>query len=252
VSADTGDKSRQQTDPIPRGPARHRRQGATAAYDAEVNMALMRRLAEGAAASGDFHSAAEAVRACMAEAENLYRLAMSEREKALALARKAAEEQARARLLHDEASKAVEDARASRERLDLGSPAKDAVGHRLRPDPGYAQDSAEFIEALRQFRIWAGKPSYRDMARACNGRPVASTMCRVMGRGELPARFEVIEAIISSCGGSEEDRERFATAWRRLTMPGQEVQSEPGLVRPIRGPRRSPMPETDTPDADPA
>lgn len=158
MNADTSDKTRQQTDPIPQGSARHRRPGATAAPGAEVDMALMRRLAEGAAASGDLRSAAEAVRACMAEAENLYRLAMSEREKALALARKAAEEQARARLLRDEAAKAVEDARARRERLALGSPAKDAVGHRLRPDPGYAQDSAEFIEALRQFRIWQATP----------------------------------------------------------------------------------------------
>ena len=252
MNAETGDKTRQLTVPTSPGPARHRRQGATSAPGAEVNMALMRRLAEGAAASGDLRSAAEAVRACMAEAENLYQLAMSEREKALALARKAAEDQARARLLHDEASKAAEDARARRERLALGSPAKDAAGHCLRPDPGYAQDSAEFIEALRQFRIWAGNPSYRDMARACNGRPVASTMCRVIGRRELPARLEVIEAIVTSCGGSEEDRERFATAWRRLTMSGREVQSEPGLVRPVREPRRSPMPETDPRDADPA
>src|ERR1700722_20347748 len=73
-----------------RGAARHRRQGAGLAQGADVNMALMRRLAEGAATAGDLRSAAEAVRVCMAEAETLYQQAMTEREQALALARQAA------------------------------------------------------------------------------------------------------------------------------------------------------------------
>jgi hypothetical protein len=153
-----------------RGSARHRRQGAGLGHGAEVNMALMRRLAEGAATSGDLRSAAEAVRVCMAEAETLYQLAMTEREQALALARQAAEEQARARHLHQEAALAFEAARARRERPALG-PAQDAPGSRLRPDPSDVRTPAELIEALRQFRTWAGNPSYRDMARACNGRP---------------------------------------------------------------------------------
>ena len=185
-------------------------------------MALMRRLAEGAAASGDVRAAAEAVRVCMAEAENLYQLAMTERENALALARQAAEDQARARLLQDEAARAFEEARAKRERPTLGPPAQDSPGCDLRPDPTRVRTTAELIEALRQFRLWAGNPSYRDMARACNGRPAASTICRTLSGAELPVRFEVIDAIIIACGGGEGDRERFATAWRRLVMPGQE------------------------------
>lgn len=227
-------------EPLPalRGPARHRRQAAGSAHSAEVNMALMRRLVEGAVASGDLRSAAEAVRVCMAEAENLYQLAIAEREKALALARQAADDQERARLLHEEAASAFSGSRAWRERAAPGSPAHDVPGCDLRPDPSGARNSAELIEALRQFRTWAGNPSYRDMARACNGRPAASTMCRVLGRGRLPARFEVIDAIIGACGGEEEDRERFASAWRRLVMPGKEPLSLPGRVRAFPGPRR--------------
>jgi hypothetical protein len=225
-----------------RGTARHRRQGAGSAHSAEVNMALMRRLVEGAAASGDVRAAAEAVRVCMAEAENLYQLAVTERENALALLRQATEEQARARLARDEATRALEESRAEsrarRERAGPGSPAHDVPGCDLRPDPSGARTSAELIEALRQFRTWAGNPSYRDMERACNGRPVASTMCRVLGRGQLPARFEVIDAIITACGGEEEDRERFASAWRRLVMPGKEALSLPGRVRAFPGTRR--------------
>jgi hypothetical protein len=156
-----------------------------------------------------------------AEAENLYQLAMTERANALALARQAAEEQARARVLHEEAARAVAEARARWERPALGPPAQDPPGCNLRPDPSGARTAAELIEALGQFRTWAGNPSYRDMARACNGRPAASTMCRVLTGGELPARFEVIDAIITACGGEEEDRERFAAAWRQLIMPGR-------------------------------
>jgi hypothetical protein len=201
-------------------------------------MALMRRLAEGAAASGDVRSAAEAVRVCMAEAENLYQLAMTERENALALARQAAEDQARARVLHEEAARAFEEARARRERPAPGPPAQDPPGCNLRPDPSSARTAAELIEALRELRTWAGNPSFRDMARVCSGRPAASTMCRVLAGGALPARFEVIDAIITACGGKEEDRERFAAAWRRLVMPRQEGRPMSGRVRAFPGTRR--------------
>lgn len=151
VTTGISDEPRQLSGPALRGPARHRRNGAGPAQGTEVNMALMRRLAEGTAASGDLRSAAEAVQVCMAEAENLYQLAMAERENALVLARQAAEEQTRARLLHDEAARAFEEARARRERPTLGPPAQDAPGCDLRPDLSRVRNTAELIEALRQF-----------------------------------------------------------------------------------------------------
>jgi hypothetical protein len=237
VSVSAGDEQRQLTAPVPRVSARHRRQGSGPSSGAEVNMALMRRLAEGAVVAGDIRSAAEAVRVCMAEAENLYQRAVTVREAALALARQATEEHQRARLLHDEATRLFEEARSSRERVGPGSPAHDVPGCDLRPDPSRARSATELIEALRHFRTWAGNPSYRDMARACRGRPAASTMCRVLGRGELPARFEVIDAIVAACGGDEDDRERFATAWRRLVMPGREARPAAGRLRAFPGAR---------------
>lgn len=201
-------------------------------------MDLMRRLVEGAAAAGDVRAAAEAVRACMEEAIALYQLAMSERSKAQVMMRQAADDLARARDLQDETAKAREESRPRRERHALGHPAQDEPGCSLRPDPSRTRNAAELIEALRQFRTWAGNPSYRDMARACNGRPAASTMCRVLRGRALPERFEVIDAIITACGGEEEDRERFATAWRRLAMPRQETRLMPGQVRAFPGTRR--------------
>jgi hypothetical protein len=227
VSAGSGDEPKPLAVPGLGMTARHRRQAAGPLHAAEINMALMRRLAEGAASAGDIRSAAEAVRVCMAEAENLYQQALAERSKTLALAREAAEEKEHARLLHDEALRLLEEARTRWERPVQGPPAQDAPGCDLRPDPSGVRTPAELIEALRQFRTWAGNPSFRDMARACNGRPAASTMCRVLNRGELPTRLELVDAIITACGGEEEDRERFATAWRRLVLPAAEAPPAP-------------------------
>jgi hypothetical protein len=97
-------------------------------------------------------------------------------------------------------------------------PTPDVPGHDQRPNPRKARTSAEFVEALRQFRIWAGNPSFRDMARNCDRQMGYSTMCAVLRKDELPRRLEVVEAIITGCGGSDEDRQRFATAWRRLAQ----------------------------------
>ena len=56
------------------------------------------------------------------------------------------------------------------------------------------------------------------MARNCDRQMGYSTMCAVLRKDELPRRLEVVEAIITGCGGSDEDRQRFATAWRRLAQ----------------------------------
>jgi len=97
-------------------------------------------------------------------------------------------------------------------------PTPDVPGQDQRPNPRKARTSAEFVEALRQFRIWAGNPSFRDMARNCDHQMGYSTMCAVLRKDELPRRLEIVEAIITGCGGSDEDRQRFATAWRRLAQ----------------------------------
>ena len=57
-----------------------------------------------------------------------------------------------------------------------------------------------------------------------------STMCTVLSGNTLPDRLDIIDAIVEGCGGTEEDRRRFATAWRELTM----ARSQPRVVRPFR------------------
>jgi hypothetical protein len=40
---------------------------------------------------------------------------------------------------------------------------------------------------------------------------MASTICKVLQRGELPRRLEVIDAIVLACGGTEDHEQRLAT-----------------------------------------
>jgi hypothetical protein len=94
----------------------------------------------------------------------------------------------------------------------------DAAGQDLRPDPGQARTPAELMTALREYRIWAGKPSYREMAQRSGQQAAASTMCEALRSDELPGRLAIVEAIIAGCGGGDDDRRRFASAWRTLAM----------------------------------
>ncbi len=91
----------------------------------------------------------------------------------------------------------------------------DANGFDLKPDPLAATTQAQFIEALWQYKWWSGDPSWRAMAAQAGHRVVHSTMYGAMHGTVLP-KLEVVKAIISGCGGSEEDLKAFATAWRRI------------------------------------
>ena len=93
----------------------------------------------------------------------------------------------------------------------------DAAGFDLRPDPLKADTPAELTAALRQYRIWSGRPSFRELARRTGGTPAASTICTVLRSEELPA-FDCMIAVLNACGATEEDRQRFATAWRRISL----------------------------------
>lgn len=101
-------------------------------------------------------------------------------------------------------------------------PVPDRPGADLRPDPGDATTVAEFLDCLRNYRIWAGSPSYRTMSRNCRRRFAPSTICTALGGDSLPG-LEMVLAIVSACGGTAQHKSEFATAWRRLAIPRQEA-----------------------------
>jgi hypothetical protein len=91
----------------------------------------------------------------------------------------------------------------------------DAAGFDLKLDPLTATTPAEYIEVLRQYRIWSGNPSWRAMAKRAGQAVVHSTMYAAMNGSTLP-KLDVVKAIIIGCDGGEEDLRVFATAWRRV------------------------------------
>jgi hypothetical protein len=111
----------------------------------------------------------------------------------------------------------------------------DAAGFDLRPDPLQASTPGQFVGALRRYWIWAGKISYRELVRRSKGELAASTICVMLRNATLPPQGRML-AFVSACGATEEDCQRFVTAWRRLSLgPGA---GEPGAQQ-IPAPRRT-------------
>jgi hypothetical protein len=87
----------------------------------------------------------------------------------------------------------------------------------LCPDPLMADTAAELVDTLRRYRIWAGEPSFRQMAVDSHQLAAASTLCAALNGEALPT-LDVVQGVVIGCGGSEEDQKRFAAAWRRIRL----------------------------------
>jgi hypothetical protein len=88
----------------------------------------------------------------------------------------------------------------------------------LRPDPRLAATPVELMLMLRQFKVWSGNPGFRQIAAGSGNRYSASALHAALQAGHLPRKQALIDAIVQGCGGSEEDRRMWATAWRQLAM----------------------------------
>ncbi len=143
--------------------------------------------------------------------------------------------------LDKQVAAALEESRG-RHRLPAGAavpaaspePVRDADGYNLKPDPLSAQTAAELVEALRQYRAWAGNTPFRQMAARARQRVAHSTMCVALKNDELPG-LKVVLAIVAGCGGGQPDQEKFATAWRRINS-GMTTPEPPPAPGPGGGP----------------
>lgn len=100
----------------------------------------------------------------------------------------------------------------------------DLAGSDMCPNPVTARTAAEFLTMLRMYHIWAGKPSYRAMARQCGQRFAASTIHAALHSDKLPS-LAMVQAIVRACGGGEEHQQSFASAWRGLEMHSPHASS---------------------------
>jgi len=103
----------------------------------------------------------------------------------------------------------------------------DMHGLSLCPDPATARTVPEFVNVLRMYHVWAGKPSYRDMRRRLDSRFGASTLHNALHSDKLP-RLEMVQAIIGACRGTEEHQRAYAAAWRLIAMGDGDAHDRAG------------------------
>ncbi len=94
----------------------------------------------------------------------------------------------------------------------------DLRGHDQRPDPLLARTPERFVATMRAYHAWAGNPSLRQMERRCAKQISYSTFRTMLGGDSLPAKLSSVETFVRVLGGTAEDLQRWATAWRRIAM----------------------------------
>ncbi|MEV7010769.1 helix-turn-helix transcriptional regulator [Streptosporangium sp. NPDC051022] len=110
---------------------------------------------------------------------------------------------------------------------------EDALGYELKPDPLIATTKEELLELMRDFHIWAGEPSYREIAINAGRSVGASTLCEALNVNKpirLPS-LKVVTAFIHGCGGNEAELVRWTTAWRRIRMARGHGNAPPSAHR---------------------
>jgi hypothetical protein len=105
------------------------------------------------------------------------------------------------------------------------SPMSDAPGYDLKPDLDAVRTFADLTAALRDFRVWAGEPSYRKMAADC-GQLLSSTAIYRALHSDRPITATAVQAVIRGCGGTEDDEARFVRVWMRVNTNTKHTTGE--------------------------
>ncbi|WP_344056861.1 hypothetical protein [Microbispora corallina] len=126
-----------------------------------------------------------------------------------------------------------------RRRVQIPRQVEDVDGYGLKPDPLTAQTPGELVDRMRRYRIWAGDLALRELVRRANGAFALSTLSKTLREDKLPP-LELLLSFIRACGGSDDDVQRWGTAWRQIRMP----QPCAELARPLSPVTRLPRART--------
>ncbi|MBB5434702.1 hypothetical protein HDA36_004786 [Nocardiopsis composta] len=100
------------------------------------------------------------------------------------------------------------------------------------PVPYGARTPDEFLEAMREYRAWAGAPSYPEMEYRSGGVCTAERFRRTL-EGAEPLTVALVGAFITACGGDAEACGQWTTALRslrlRMAERAQGRGAEPGV-----------------------
>ncbi|WP_285779057.1 hypothetical protein [Microtetraspora sp. NBRC 13810] len=108
----------------------------------------------------------------------------------------------------------------------------DVAGRDSKPNPLDAQTEEEFVDTMRRYRVWAKNPSLREMSQSCGQKISHSTFRNMLNAQTVPRKLDLVDTFVTVLGGTQEDRMRWATAWRHFTVPApQQVNVEPPVLR---------------------
>lgn len=108
---------------------------------------------------------------------------------------------------------------------------EDVSGHDLKPDPLRASSPEELETMLREFWLWAGRPSPRDVARASGGAFSHGTISKLLletSDRPPPLKLAYVQGCIRGCLGDEEEIRRWTTAWRMVHLSNGRQSARPG------------------------
>jgi len=71
---------------------------------------------------------------------------------------------------------------------------------------------------MRAYHAWAGNPSLREMERRCGKQISYSTFRTMLNAETIPGKLASVQTFVRVLGGTTEDLQRWATAWRRIAM----------------------------------
>lgn len=83
------------------------------------------------------------------------------------------------------------------------------------------------------------------MSNRCGGSPVKTTFRKVLQQNHRLPKLEMAVALVTGCGGSEADKQLFASAWQAIRA-GHAIEEEDGCgeqprhLRPVDGIREFP------------
>ncbi|MFC3995661.1 hypothetical protein ACFOVU_07035 [Nocardiopsis sediminis] len=105
---------------------------------------------------------------------------------------------------------------------------RDIEGHDQRPDPMQAATTGAYVRAMRELQAWADL-SYRDLERFCGGVCAYSTFWKALRDDTRLPKLVLVNALVVACGGTEDDYQRWATAWRRIKRADRPKAAAPDL-----------------------
>jgi hypothetical protein len=74
------------------------------------------------------------------------------------------------------------------------------------------------VATMRAYHAWAGNPKLREMERRWAKQISYSTFRTLLHSDAIPAKLSLVETFVRVLGGTTEDLQRWATAWRRIAM----------------------------------